>query len=94
MSKEPQSSSEASVDLSPRPPWKEVVFQAMTRCGGEAPLHVLYVAVERILPKRHLSTYYRAKVRQVLQKDPRFERVEKGVWAIRRRNSKQSAAVS
>lgn len=61
--------------------WRDVVYAALDKLGGEAPLAALYEEV-----KGHRKTYtnghWQAKVRQILQLSPDFEAVAPGKWRL------------
>ncbi len=67
----------------PRPPWGQLVYETLLDIGGKANLQALYVAIEQKSNPSWLSTHWKAKVRQQVQKHPRIERVSVGVWRIK-----------
>lgn len=62
-------------------PWVVVVATAL-RKGVGIPLSELYAKIERH-PRTKVNPHWKDKVRQVLQRYPCFEHVEKGVWALK-----------
>ncbi len=68
----------------PRPPWKHVVRTALDALGGEASLQALYAQVKASARPGWLTTHWKAKVRQVVQRDPLIESVSFGTYRRRR----------
>lgn len=63
-------------------PWVIVVAKAFPTPGVGMPLAQLYARIEGH-PRTKVNPHWKDKVRQVLQRYPCFERVEKGVWALK-----------
>jgi hypothetical protein len=65
--------------------WKAVIHECFVRSGKEAmPLADLYQVVAANAPEKVAANEnWRAKVRQTLQSDPRFQSVDRGVWALK-----------
>jgi hypothetical protein len=64
------------------PTWRILVRDALKRCGGVAPLAILYSALSDN-PRAKINPHWKAKIRQCVQLDPLIERVEKGVWRLK-----------
>lgn len=63
--------------------WKNIVAHAMIALGGKASLHDLYQKIAEDAPDRlKVNENWQAKVRQTLQLYPKFNSVERGVWAL------------
>lgn len=60
--------------------WKDVVMAAIHKLGKSASLEMIYREIEGH-EKCRTNANWQAKVRQTLQKDARFNRVARGVWA-------------
>jgi hypothetical protein len=83
MSKEPNAPDQYLISVTPKPPWRQVVREALARLGGQASLQALYAEINRV---HHVSSRWpnwQAKVRQQVQLDPEVERVAKGVWRLK-----------
>lgn len=65
-----------------RPPWRQLVREALVRAGGNAPLQAIYAALERQVPKDSLTPTWKAKVRQQLQLDPQTTNSGRGMWSL------------
>ncbi len=63
--------------------WKTIVAHAMISLGGKASLNDLYQKISEDAPdKLKNNENWQAKVRQILQITPKFNSVERGVWAL------------
>lgn len=63
--------------------WKVIVAHAMMALGGKASLNDLYQKIAEDAPDKLKSNEnWQAKVRQTLQLYPKFNSVERGVWAL------------
>jgi hypothetical protein len=64
--------------------WRAVVQTAFIATGQrQVRLADLYAAVSREAPERVAANgHWKAKVRQILQTDPRYQSVQEGVWAL------------
>jgi hypothetical protein len=66
-----------------RSTWRAVVRQAMVSLGGEATLSSLYERIAGNQPEQmNTNQNWQAKVRQVVQQSPDFERVDRGRWRL------------
>lgn len=66
-----------------RSAWHAVVRMALIQLGGRARLKDLYSRVRELFPEgAETNGNVDAKVRQVLQRRPEFQAVERGVWAL------------
>ena len=64
------------------PSWQTLVRDALKRCGGTAPLAVLYGKLA-FHPRAKINPHWKAKIRQCVQKDPLVEWVSRGVWRLK-----------
>jgi len=63
--------------------WSVIVAHAMMALGGKASLNDLYQKIAEAAPdKLQANENWKAKVRQTLQLYPKFNPVERGVWAL------------
>lgn len=63
--------------------WKTIVAHAMIALGGKANLNDLYQKIAEYAPEKlKTNENWQAKVRQTLQLYPKFNSVERGVWAL------------
>ncbi len=62
--------------------WKDIVAEVLEKCGGKAPLSVIYDTVQPY-KRAQQSQYWKEKVRQTLQYHPSlFSSAERGVWRL------------
>jgi hypothetical protein len=63
--------------------WEDVVATAMKEPGVALPLGEIYARVDGH-ERTKVNPHWKDKVRQILQRSPLFENVEKGVWMLKR----------
>jgi len=61
--------------------WQDVVWAAMKKLGGEATLNSLYSEIEGY-KRCDANEHWQEKIRQTLQRSPRFMSTERGHWKL------------
>jgi len=62
--------------------WRDLVYAVLENESGSMTLTEIYSKLEG-QPKTKVNPHWQAKVRQVLQRMPQAERVERGVWRLK-----------
>lgn len=62
--------------------WETIVAKAFAGPGATLTLSTLYSEIDGT-ERTKINPHWKAKIRQVLQKSPLFERVDRGLWKLK-----------